>query len=168
MVHLALMYAGLLAGLAGDPPPSSQDLQTYEALERKAGDGPQAQVKLRVWCEAHGLNTKRVEHLSQAILADPKNATVRGLMGLVASGDRWESPDEVAERLRADDHARPGSPTTTGGGPSWSTGSRLSGRPSSGSRTRVRPRGGTRRRSRETASWRWRTPTSGCGASRTA
>ena len=103
MVHLALVYAGLLAGLAGDAPPSSQDLQTYEALERKAGDGPQAQVKLSLWCEAHGLNTERLKHLGQAILADPKNATAHGLMGQVASGDRWESPDQIAERLRADD-----------------------------------------------------------------
>ena len=77
MVHVVLVYAGLLAGLAGDAPPSSQDLQTYEALKRKAGDGPQAQVKLALWCEAHGLNTERLEHLSQAILADPKNATAR-------------------------------------------------------------------------------------------
>ena len=37
MIHVVLVYAGLLAGLAGDAPPSSQDLQTYEALEQGGG-----------------------------------------------------------------------------------------------------------------------------------
>ena len=103
MFPVALVCTGLLACLGGDPPPSPRDLQTYEALKLKAGNDSQAQVKLALWCEAHGLDAERLRHLGQAVLADPRNATARGLLGLIAIGDRWESPDRIAERLEADD-----------------------------------------------------------------
>ena len=103
MVHAALLFAGLLVAQVGDPPASSHDIQTYEALKAKAGKDSQAQVKLALWCEAHGLNAERVKHLAQAVLSDPRNVTVRGLMGLVAFGGRWESADKIGERVKADE-----------------------------------------------------------------
>ena len=91
MVHAAVLVTGLLIALVGDAPDSSHDLKTYEALKPKAGKDSQAQVKLALWCESHGLDAERMKHLAQAVLSDPKNVTVRGLLGLVAFGGRWES-----------------------------------------------------------------------------
>ncbi len=102
MVHVALVCVSLLAGQVGDRSPSPQDLRAYEALRLKAGKAPQAQVKLALWCEAHGLDAERLKHLAQAVLTDPGNATARGLLGLVRFGGRWASPEKTGERVRAD------------------------------------------------------------------
>ncbi len=102
MLHVALLSAGLMITLVGDAPGSSRDLKTYQALKAKAGNHAGAQVKLALWCEAHGLDAERVKHLAQAILSDPGNVTARGLLGLVAFGGRWESADTVGDRIKAD------------------------------------------------------------------
>ncbi len=102
MVHIAVLCTGLLAAAIGDSPASCRDLQTYEALKAKAGNDTGAQVKLALWCEAHGLDAERVKHLARAMLSDPQNATARGLMGLISFGDRWVSADQIGERLKAD------------------------------------------------------------------
>ena len=81
----------------------NHDLKTYEALKAKAGKESQAQVKLALWCEAHGMNGERVRHLAQAVLSDPKNVTARGLLGLIAFGSRWETAERARERIMADD-----------------------------------------------------------------
>ena len=103
MVHSAVLFAGLLIALVGDAPDSSRDLRTYEALKAKAGKDSQAQVKLALWCEAHGLDAERMKHLAKAMLSDPKNVTARGLLGLVAFGGRWESADKIGDRIKADE-----------------------------------------------------------------
>jgi hypothetical protein len=103
MVHAAALFTGLLIALVGDAPDPSRDLKTYEALKVKAGKDSQAQVKLALWCEAHGLGAERMKHLAQAMLSDPKNVTARGLLGLVAYGGRWESADKIGDRVKADD-----------------------------------------------------------------
>jgi hypothetical protein len=103
MLHAALICTGLLTALAGDASPSPRDLKTYDALKLKAGKDAPAQVKLALWCEAHGLDPERLKHLAQAVLADPGNATARGLLGLIRFGGRWESPERIGERIRADE-----------------------------------------------------------------
>lgn len=103
MFHAALLVTGLLATLPGGPPPTPRDLETYEALRNKAGKDATAQVKLALWCEAHGLDAERLRHLSQAVLTDPGHAMARGLLGLVRSGGRWGSPQEAGDRIRADE-----------------------------------------------------------------
>ncbi len=103
MVHAALLCASFLVVEVGDPPALSHDLKTYEALRAKAGKDAQAQVKLALWCEAHGMNGERVKHLAQAVLSDPKNVTARGLLGLIALGSRWETAERARERINADD-----------------------------------------------------------------
>ncbi len=102
MLHVALLSAGLMVALIGDAPGSARDLKTYQALKAKAGNQAGAQIKLALWCEAHGLDAERVKHLVRAVLADPGNVTARGLLGLVAFGGRWESADTVGERIKAD------------------------------------------------------------------
>ena len=44
------------------------------AAKAKAGQTADAQVKLALWCEAHGLTAERTRHLALAILSDPTNA----------------------------------------------------------------------------------------------
>ena len=71
MLPLAVISVGFLAALSTDTAPSPADLKTYEALKLKAGKEPQAQVKLALWCEAHGLDPERLKHLARAELASP-------------------------------------------------------------------------------------------------
>ncbi|MBX6316100.1 MAG: HEAT repeat domain-containing protein [Isosphaeraceae bacterium] len=103
MVRLALLCAGLLAA---DPPatqgPSAADLKVYEAAKTAARSDPDAQVRLALWCEAHGLQAERLKHLALAVLADPTHAAARGLMGLVQDAGKWRRPEQVAERVQAD------------------------------------------------------------------
>jgi hypothetical protein len=90
----------LLGGLVGAGPEDLSkpaDLAEYEAAKAWVGRDADAQVRLALWCEAHGLQAERVKHLVRAVLVDPKNATARGLMGLVAFRGQWNPPDKVAE-----------------------------------------------------------------------
>src|SRR3954453_12321316 len=103
------MLSALLAGavlLAADPesplPAGPDDLASYRAASAKVGRDPDAHVKLALWCEARGLQAERLKHLAIAVLTDPKHATARGLLGLVAYRGRWERPDAVGEKVRAD------------------------------------------------------------------
>ena len=100
---LALIAAAALA--AADVPPASSDdnRQAYQAAKAAAGRSPDDQVRLAYWCEAHGLTAERMRHLAQAVLADPNNATARGLLGLVSRANRWVRPDAVADQVKADD-----------------------------------------------------------------
>ena len=75
----------------------------HEAARATVGRDADAQVKLALWCEAHGLSAERAKHLALAVLNDPTNATARGLMGLVEYGGRWQRPDAVAAKVKADE-----------------------------------------------------------------
>src|SRR5271156_5523973 len=100
---LALVCVGLIAtNLTADSPPPPDVKQSYQEAKASAGKSPDEQVKLALWCESHGLTTQRLHHLTLAILADPKNATARGLMGLVAYNGRWLRPEVLAEKLKSD------------------------------------------------------------------
>jgi hypothetical protein len=76
---------------------------TYRRLATAVGRNPDAQVRLALWCESHGLIPERLKHLSLAVLLDPGHATARGLLGLVAYRGQWQGTDAVAARVRADD-----------------------------------------------------------------
>ncbi len=106
MGHLVVACSMLIAAAASEaeasPAPSPADLSAYREESARAGRDPAAQVRLALWCEAHGLRAERVRHLALAVLADPRNAAARGLMGLVADGGRWRKPEAVSERARAD------------------------------------------------------------------
>ena len=105
MFCLALVCSGLLAftpDTDAPAPTAAADLRTYETLRAKVGHDSSANVKLALWCEAHGLGAERLRHLALAVLTDPKNAAARGLLGLVAYRDRWERPEQVSERIEAD------------------------------------------------------------------
>ena len=102
MIHVVLLCAGFLAGQTVESSPITPDLKTYEALRLKAGRDPGAQVKVALWCEAHGLSAEQMKHLAMAVLVDPRNSVARGLLGLLDSNGRWETLEKARERLSAD------------------------------------------------------------------
>jgi hypothetical protein len=98
----------LLVGLAaaaidpGPAPDAAADRKVYEAERAKVGNSADAHVRLALWCEARGMHAERTRHLALAVLNDPRNALARGLMGMVAHEGRWERPEAVGDKLRAD------------------------------------------------------------------
>jgi hypothetical protein len=117
MTHLALVSTALLAlapvvdgwkpGPGGADTKTQTDtaavLKSYEGLKATAGRDADAQVKLALWCEAHGLTAERLRHLAAAVLTDPNHVRARGLMGLLAYRGRWETPDSVSAKVKADE-----------------------------------------------------------------
>ncbi len=78
------------------------DRALYEAAQSTAGSSAAAQVKLALWCEAHGLTAERVKHLALAIAADPSNALAHGLAGLVDFQGKWTKPQDVGNEIKND------------------------------------------------------------------
>jgi hypothetical protein len=99
MLCLLLAAVSSVAGFDGPMPAPDA---TYEQLRADAGRDAEAQVKLALWCESHGLEKERLRHLAVATMADPSNALARGLMGLVEYNGKWKRPEAVARDLKAD------------------------------------------------------------------
>ncbi|WP_165075477.1 polymorphic toxin-type HINT domain-containing protein [Paludisphaera rhizosphaerae] len=99
----AWMLVGILGVFAPDdaPKPSDADLAAYEAAVAAAGRDPESQVKLALWCEAHGMPAERLKHLTRAVLLDPNNAKARGLLGQVQRDGKWMRADDVAKAVEA-------------------------------------------------------------------
>jgi len=100
MLSLVIACTGLLA--AAPEPEPADPRAAYRAEVAAAGRDADAQVKLALWCEAHGMQAERFKHLAIALLADPGNAAARGLLGLVADAGKWRKPEAVAARVLAD------------------------------------------------------------------
>ncbi len=90
----------ICAGLLGFSP---TDRSEYQAAATRAARDAGAQLKLAVWCEAHGMDAERLKHLAEALAIDPQNAAARGMMGLVSYGGRWLPPEKVGEAVKADE-----------------------------------------------------------------
>ena len=130
----ALILAATLGAFSDEAAPAQPkpDLAAYNEATAKAGKTADAQVRLALWCEAHGMTAERLKHLSLAVLYDPTNALARGLMGLVAyHGKVGTSRTRSAGICRTTRSARHGfrsissvarssgnGPTTTGSWPS--------------------------------------------------
>ena len=102
------MFAAVLlcCAMCGDGQASESvapaELKAYESARLKAGQDAGAHVRLALWCEAHGLTRKRLEHLAQAVALDPRNTMARGLLGLVSYKGRWMKPAEVEKQTESD------------------------------------------------------------------
>jgi tetratricopeptide (TPR) repeat protein len=96
MAPVLLICAGLLGVSSPDP-------TDYQAAAARAGKDAGAHLKLAKWCEAHGMDAERLQHLAAALARDPQNAAARGMMGLVAYGGKWLSPEKVGEAVKADE-----------------------------------------------------------------
>jgi tetratricopeptide (TPR) repeat protein len=101
---ILLCCAFLGASAGGDQPgaPGAGDRQPYEAAAARTGRDADAQIRLALWCEAHGLIAERLKHLGLAILADPANALAHGLSGLVDYQGNWQRPDDIAKAVQDD------------------------------------------------------------------
>ena len=99
---LAVLTCTALLSAGPDAPPVDDTRRAYQEARADAGRSPEDQVRLALWCESHGLTAERLHHLTLAVLADPKNATARGLMGLVSRDGRWQRPEVLADKLKAD------------------------------------------------------------------
>ncbi len=109
MVELARIGLGLITLLVSQTPSTEgpknlTDRNSYEAASARAeaSRDPNLHVQLALWCEAHGLTAERTQHLARAVLADPKNAAARGLLGLVEFAGTWNAPDQVSQKIKAD------------------------------------------------------------------
>ena len=103
---LGLGVLTLLASTIATEAPAKEpepDLAAYEAVKAAAGRGSAANVKVALWCEAHGLQAERLKHLALAVLSDPANVTARGLMGLVAYRGKWVSPEKAVATVKIDE-----------------------------------------------------------------
>ncbi len=100
MLSSLLICFGLLA--AGPERPTADEWKAYTQARTEAGRDSEAHVRLALWCEQHGLTSRRLEHLALALMADPANTTARGLMGLIRDANTWRKPEQVAERWQAD------------------------------------------------------------------
>jgi len=102
---MILMCCGLLG--ADDTPPAAGPtakpaIEIYQAAQAKAGHNATDQVRLALWCEAHGLSAERIKHLALAVVYDPTHALARGLLGLVAYQGEWKKPDQVSRAVQDD------------------------------------------------------------------
>ncbi len=91
-----------LSILSAVEPSATPDLAGYETVKAAAGKDSTAQVKVALWCEAHGLSAERIKHLALAVLRDPTNVTARGLLGLVEYRNKWERPETVSQKVQSD------------------------------------------------------------------
>ncbi len=89
------------------PPPQESlkpgEMKRYEAAKAAAGDDAKKLVPLALWCEARGLDEDRDALLAKAVKADPKDPTARGLRCQIEHDGHWETPEQVAARIKADE-----------------------------------------------------------------
>jgi hypothetical protein len=102
---LVFAAACILAIPEGVNPADGDVLKEYEAVSRSVGHSADANLKLALWCEEHRLMPERERHLAMVIVADPNNATARGLLGQVFEEGKWRSAGEVAA-IHQDDPQR--------------------------------------------------------------
>jgi hypothetical protein len=105
MLSALVLGSALLVTLGsspGDLGPVRPDMAAYEAAKAQVGRDADAQVKLALWCEAHGLSAERIKHLTLATLINPAHAAARGLLGLVANDGKWQKPEDVRNQLTSD------------------------------------------------------------------
>jgi Pretoxin HINT domain len=98
-VSVWLVGAALLTAVGA---PSAGVWKEYETQKAHAGHDADSQVRLALWCEQHGLQPERLKHLALAVLRDPTNQKARGLLGLVDFRGKWQAPEAVTEKLKAD------------------------------------------------------------------
>jgi hypothetical protein len=103
-MFIALILTMSLVAIPDDKAsaPAARDLAALTEVADHAGTSADAHVRVALWCEAHGLSSERLKHLSLAVLYDPANTLARGLMGLVAYRGKWDRPDVIGEQIKND------------------------------------------------------------------
>ena len=104
MLSVLLVASALLGIEPANPAVVVRD--SYEAALAEVDRGADAQVRLALWCEAHGLQAERLKHLMLAVLKEPGHPLARGLLGLVAYEGRWRRPEAVGAAVAEDAHRK--------------------------------------------------------------
>jgi tetratricopeptide (TPR) repeat protein len=99
---LSVVFLGTDDNSGKQKPLTPDELARYDAASEKAAGNGAAQVKLALWCDAHGLATERAEHLRKAIANDPSNVLAHALLGHLAYRKVWDSIDVVAKSIQND------------------------------------------------------------------
>ena len=74
MSSFVLCCALLLGADLPGPTQYNLGLSAYQAAKAQAGADAEANVRLALWCEAHGMTAERLAHLSVALLSNPARA----------------------------------------------------------------------------------------------
>jgi tetratricopeptide (TPR) repeat protein len=102
MGQLLLLCCVLVGDGGQSQTTTAKEREAYESAARQAGKDPKAQIRLALWCEAHGLTAERARHLALAIATDPANVLAGGLAGLVARKGKWKPAAEIERESHAD------------------------------------------------------------------
>jgi hypothetical protein len=102
MACFYLLFTILLGGDFSGLENPRHDLSAYQAAKAQAGFDSEANVRLALWCEAHGMEAERLEHLAIALRSNPGQAAARGLLGLVSYQGDWQTPSSVAKQAESD------------------------------------------------------------------
>ena len=113
MIGFVIVSTTLLAGQAGDSPPSNREQKTnppvatklndgetnakYNELKEKTPSTAAAQWRLGLWCEEHGLNALAYVHFAEVARLDPKREAAWRKLGFKKSGGRWTTDEQIAE-----------------------------------------------------------------------
>ena len=106
MTAALLLCSAIMGQAAGPALDEGAVLKAYQAVKAESGRTADDQVKLALWCEAHGLTAERLKHLTRAVLLDPADATARGLLGQVSYNGNWLRPDAVEAEVASDPDAQ--------------------------------------------------------------
>jgi tetratricopeptide (TPR) repeat protein len=102
-VVLSGAFVASATALGGDSNSiSAADRAAYRQAASAVGRDPAAQVRLALWCEAHGLSAERTKHLALAVQYDPSNTLARGLLGFALFQGTWRRPEAIEDQLQND------------------------------------------------------------------
>jgi hypothetical protein len=97
--------AKVTAPAVDDEAARAEALAQYNGMREKAADTAEAQWKLALWCEKHGLKPEARAHLAAVARHDPKRELAWKKLGYRKVGDLWLTADDIkdlAEQKKAD------------------------------------------------------------------
>ncbi|MHC5539969.1 polymorphic toxin-type HINT domain-containing protein, partial [Singulisphaera rosea] len=97
-----VIWLALVAAPAGSDLERAKALEVYQVARDQTSHNADAQVRLALWCDAHGLKAEHFKHLALALITDPNHLVGRGLLGFVSYQGRWQRVDDVAKTVEAD------------------------------------------------------------------
>jgi hypothetical protein len=102
MPAILLLLALITADDAPLPPLAirPEERNAFEGEKIAAGKDARRLIKLAMWAESKGLAEDRDALLKQAAAIDPGQDSAMGLLGRVAQGGKFQSPDEAGRAIR--------------------------------------------------------------------
>ena len=117
MVYATLLCWAMLGDQNASAASAPSDLAAYQAAQKAAGRDANAQVRLALWCEAHGLTAERVKHLGLAVLSDPSNMLRVGFWAWSITKGNGSGPTRSVRPCRMIPSGKPGCRSIWSGGP---------------------------------------------------